>query len=158
MTGSVGDEGDQIHILVLLAPQQTVDSLNQYLDDIDILPLVEAADVIGLASLSLMEDKIDGTCMILDIEPVAHVLTLTIDRQRLTVADIIDKERYQFLRELIRTVVVRAVGHNYRHTIGVVEGTHEMITRRLGGRLRRMRIVFRGFQEELLTVRQMVLR
>ena len=78
-----------------------------------------------------MEDEVDGTGMIDDIEPVANVLTLAINRQRLAMADIIDEQRNQFLRELIGAVIIRAVSHHDRHTIGIVEGTHEVVGRSL---------------------------
>ena len=75
----------------------------------------------------LVEDKIDSTCMILDIEPVTHILALAIDRKRLAVTDVIDKERNKLLRELIWAVVVRAVGHDGRHAVSVMICTDEMV-------------------------------
>ena len=89
MTGTVGDKGNQIHILAFLSAQQTIHRLNHHLDDIDVLPLVEATDVIRIGNLSLMENHVDGTGMILYIQPVAHILTLTIDWQWLAVADVL---------------------------------------------------------------------
>ena len=53
-----------------------------------------------------MEDKVNSTCMVYYIQPVTHILSLAINGKRLTMADIVDKERYQLLRELIRSVVV----------------------------------------------------
>ena len=79
------------------------------------------------------------------------------DRQRLTMADIIDEQRNQFLRELIGAVVVRTVGDDDGHAIGIMEGTHEVIGRSLGRTVRRVRIVLRGLQEELVTISQMML-
>ena len=67
-------------------------------------------------------------------------------------ADIVDEQGYQFLRELVGAVVVRAVRNYGRHPVGVVEGTHEMV----GGGLRRtvgaVGAVSRGLAEELVTV------
>ena len=74
-----------------------------------------------------MKDDVDGTGVILYIEPVAYILSLTINRQRLTMTDVIDEQRYQLLWELIRTIVIRAVGHYHRHTISIVISTHEVI-------------------------------
>ena len=158
MTGTVGDKGDEVQVLALLASQQAVDGLDDDLDDVDVLPLVEAADIISLGNLTLMEDEVDGTGVVLHVEPVAHVLSLAVDRQRLTVADVVDKERYQLLRELVGTVVVRAVGHHHRHAVGIVEGTHKMVGAGLGSAVGRVRIVLRGLQEELVAVGQVVLR
>ena len=65
--------------------------------------------------------------MILNEEPVANVLTLAIPRQRLVLPYIVDEERHQLLGELIRTVVVRTVGHQRWHAVGIVVGAHEMV-------------------------------
>ena len=76
MTLSVGYIADEIHILAFLTAEQSMKSLDYHLDDIDVLPLIETADVIGLSNLTLGENHIDGTGMIYYIQPVAHVLTL----------------------------------------------------------------------------------
>ena len=71
--------------------------------------------------------------MILHIKPVPHILSPAIDRQRPAIADVVDKQRNQLLRKLVRSIVVGAIGHHHRHPVSVVEGTDEMV----GGRLRR---------------------
>ena len=127
MSKSVGYICDEIHVLTLLASEQTIDSVDYHLDDVDVLPLVESSDIVCLSHLTLMEDDVDGTGVIHYIQPVAHVLTLAIHRQWLAVADIVDEQRNELLRELIRTVVVRTVGYDSRHSVCVVEGTHEVV-------------------------------
>ena len=104
MTSTVCHVGDEVHILALLTAQQAINGVDKHLDDVDVLPLIETTDIIGISNLTLMEDEVDGTGMIDDIEPVANVLTLAINRQRLAMADIIDEQRNQFLRELIGAV------------------------------------------------------
>ena len=127
MTLSVSYISDEIHILAFLSAEQSINSLDYHLDDIDILPLVETADVVSLGYLTLVENYIDGTGMIYYIQPVAHVLTLTIYWQWLAMTDIVDKQRNQLLWELVWTVVVRAVGHDGRHTVCIVESTDEVV-------------------------------
>ena len=70
---------------------------------------------------------IDGTGMIHYIQPVAHVLTLTIYWQWLAMTDIVDEQRNQLLWELVWTVVVRAVGYDGRHTVCIVESADEVV-------------------------------
>ena len=41
--------------------------------------------------------------------------------------DVVDEQRNQLLWELIWTVVVRAVGHDGRHTVCIVESTDEVV-------------------------------
>ena len=57
----------------------------------------------------------------------AYSLLVQKYREGLTLSYIIDKQWDKFLWELIWTVVIRAVRHYHRHTIGVVERPHEMI-------------------------------
>ena len=72
-------------ILTFLASKQTVNSVDNNLYDVDVLPLVKSSDVVCLCHVSFMEYKVDGTGMVFNIEPVAHVLALTVYRQWLTV-------------------------------------------------------------------------
>ena len=65
--------------------------------------------------------------MVFHVEPVADILAFAIDRKRFAVADIVDEERNELFGELVRTVVVRAVRYDGRHSVGVVEGTDEVV-------------------------------
>jgi hypothetical protein len=67
--------------------------------------------------------------MIFHIEPVAHILSLAIDRQGFVVADIVDKQGDQLLGELIGSVVVGAVGDHDGQVAGIVISSDEMIVR-----------------------------
>ena len=127
MSEAVGDVCDEIHILTFLASEQTIDGINYNLDDVDVLPLVESSDVVCLSHLALMEDDVDGAGVIHYIQPVAHILSLALYRQRFAVADIVDEQWDELLGELIGSVVVRTVGHDGRHSVCVVEGAHEVV-------------------------------
>ena len=150
--------GNQIQILALRAAQQTIDRLDDDLDQIDVFPLVESADVVGLGHFATMENQVDGPCVVLDVEPIADVLAFAVDGQRLAVADVVDEQRNQLLRELIGAVVVRAVGHQRRHAVRVVIGPHEVVARSLRCRIGAVGIVLRRLIEELLAVSQVMLR
>ena len=94
VTLSVCYISDEIHILAFLSAEQSINSLDYHLDDIDVLPLVETTDVVSLGNLALMENHIDGTGMIYYIQPVAHVLTLTIYWQWLAMTDVVDEQMF----------------------------------------------------------------
>ena len=94
MTLSVCYISYQIQVSTLRATEQSINCLDDHLDDINVLPLVKTTDVIGLGNLALMENHIDGTGMIYYIQPVAHVLTLTIYWQWLAMTDIVDKQMF----------------------------------------------------------------
>ena len=75
---AVGDISYQIHVLYFSLSEQTVDSIDQHLDDIDILPLIETAYAVCVGNLTLVEYQVDGACMIFNAKPVAYVLSLAI--------------------------------------------------------------------------------
>lgn len=50
--------------------------------------------------------------MILDVQPIAHVLSLSIDRQLLVVQGVGDHQPDQLLREVVRTVVYSSSGRS----------------------------------------------
>ena len=95
MTFSVGDVSDQTHILVFRSSQKPVCGPYQDLDNVDVLPFVEAADIVCLRILSFVENQVDGSGMVLDIKPVTDILPFSVDRKRLPVTDIVDEKRYQ---------------------------------------------------------------
>ena len=74
-----------------------------------------------------MEDCIYCPCVVFHIQPIAHVLPLTINGKRFAVTDVVDEERNELLRELVRAVVVRTVCHDSGHSKGIVEGTHKVV-------------------------------
>ena len=154
---TVGDVGNEFLGRALRIAEQAVYRLDDDLDEVNVFPLVEAADVVGVGYLSLVEDEVDGARVVLHEEPVAHVLSLAVYGQRFAVADVVDEERNQFLRELIGAVVVRAVGHDGRHAVGVVVGAHEVVARCLRCRIGRVGVIFGGLEEEFGAVCHVVL-
>ena len=80
------------------------------IDDINVRTLGAAAHVIRLPRFALRDHLPDGNAMVLYIKPVAHLHPVTINRQRLAGERIEDHQWNQLLRELIRAVIVRAVG------------------------------------------------
>ena len=148
VTLSVSYISDEVHILAFLSAEQSINSLDNHLDDIDVLPLVETTDVVSFGNLTLVENHINGTSMIHNIQPVAHVLTLTIYWQWLAMTDVVDEQWNQLLWELVWTVVIRAVGHDGRHTVCIVESTHEVVRTCLRCRVWRVRIVLGSLEQK----------
>ncbi len=149
--------GDEVQVLAFGATEQLIDSFNHDLDDVDVLPFVEAADVVGFGNFAVMENHVDGAGMVFYEEPVAHVFALAVNRERLLVADVVDEQRNQLFGELVGPVVVAAVRHDGRHAVGVVERAHKVVGTRLASRIRAMRRVLRGLVEEVVTVGQVML-
>ncbi|MNI01511.1 hypothetical protein D3C73_543600 [compost metagenome] len=120
---------------------QAIHQLADAGDDIDVAALVAAADIVGLADPAPFGDDIEGTGVILDIEPVANVGAIAVNRQRLAIESVEDDQRDQLFREMIGTVIVRAVRHHDRETIGARPGLGQVIGCRFRSRIGRARIV-----------------
>ena len=112
-----------------------------------IFPFVEATYIVSVSRFAFMEDDIYGSGMIHYIQPIAYIFSLPVNRQRFIISYIVDKQRYQFFRELIRTVIVAAISYDYRHPVGIPESAHEMIRRGFGCRVRTVGIVFGIFRK-----------
>ena len=155
---TVGNVCDEIHVLTFRSAEKPVNCPDQHHDDVDILPLVEPAYVVRLGYFAFVENKVYSPRMVLHVEPVPDILSLTVHRKRPAMPDVVDEKRDQLLRELIWSVVVRAVRHHRRHAVGVMESPHEMVAPRLARRVRAVGPVFRILSEELAAVGMMVLR
>jgi len=150
--------GDEVHVLAFGAAEQPIHRLDNDLDNVDVLPFVEATDVISFSNLSVVEYHVNRAGMVFHEEPVAHVLALAVNRERLLVTDVVDEKRDELFGELVRTIVVGAVRHDGRHAVGIVERAHEVIGTSLRSRIRRMRRVLGRFVEKVIAVSKMVFR
>ncbi len=65
--------------------------------------------------------------MILDKEPVAHILAIAVDGNWLFFEAAADGQRNEFFPVLAGAVIVAAVGNAGGEVIGVAVGAHEMI-------------------------------
>ena len=105
-----------------------------------------------------MEDKVDSASVVFYVQPVAYVQTLAVYRQRLAMTDVVDEERDELLRELVRAIVVGAVGHDGRHSVCVVESAYKVVAACLCGRVGRMGVILGRLKEELCAVSMVVSR
>ena len=94
-------------------------SIQNNMNDLNVLLLVVSADVVTLAQFSFFLNHVDCLCMVIYIEPVTNILTITIYRQRFALQCVVDYQRNQFLRELIRAIVVAATGNVAREFISI---------------------------------------
>ena len=70
--------------------------------------------------------------MIGDIQPVTHVQSPAVDRQRTVGEGAHDHERDELFRKLIRPVVIRAARDRDRQAVGTSIRAHEQVGRGLG--------------------------
>lgn len=101
MPRTVGDVGDELLALAFGVAQQPIDGADDDFNQVDVLPFVESADIVGFGDAAFVEDQVDGAGVVFDVEPVADILALAIDRQRPAVADVVDEQRDQLFGKLI---------------------------------------------------------
>ena len=85
--------------------------------------------------------------MVADIEPVADLLAVAVDGQRLSSEGVVDNERDEFLGKMVGTVVLRAICGEDGQSVGVVIGAHQMVRSGLAGGIGAVRLVGVGFAE-----------
>ena len=121
MSLAVRDECDEIQVFAFRPAQLPVDRIDQYFYEVNVFPLIEPAYIIGVGYLSFVEDGVNRSRMVFHEEPVTDIFSPAIDRERLSVPYIVDKQWNQLLRKLVWPVIVRTVGNQCRHAVGVVE-------------------------------------
>ena len=111
MPGAVGYVGDEVITRAGGVAQQAIYRGNDDADEVDVLPLIEPADVVGVPNLATVENGIDGAGVVFYVQPITDILALAVHGQGLAGADVVDEEGDELLRELVGTVIVRAIGH-----------------------------------------------
>ena len=116
--------------------RQFVEDVADQIDDLQVRTLVAAADVVLLTKPAGFERQQDTRAVIFDVHPVAHVAAVAVDRERTPFDGVQDHQRNQLLRELVGSVVVRAVGDDRRHAVRMEIRPDQMVCRRLARRIR----------------------
>ena len=65
--GAVSDIGNQFFARAFRPSQESVDGFDDDLYQIDVLPLVEASDVVRFGDFPLVENQVDGPCVVFHV-------------------------------------------------------------------------------------------
>ena len=133
-----GAVGDPVEVLGV-APH----GLQDHAQDGDVVLLAISPDEVGLPHLALREDVPDGRGVVLGVDPVAHVLALSVELGAHAVDDVGDLPGDELLHVLVGAVVVGAVGDRGAQAVGARPCAHEHVGARLGGAVGRGRPVRR---------------
>ena len=79
MASAISNVSDKALACSFRVTEEAIHRFNNELDNIYILPLIETADVISIAALTMMKNNINGAGMILHIKPVTHIFALAIN-------------------------------------------------------------------------------
>ena len=86
-----------------------------------------AADIIDLAVFGVSDDQVDCLAVVFNVKPVTDIFSFTVDRERLISEGVRDHQRDQFLRKLVRAIVIRAAAQGDRQAVGPVICHHEQV-------------------------------
>ena len=96
-------------------------------DDVDVCTLAVTAKIIHFSGNTLAEGRPNTSAMIVHINPIAHLQTISVHRQRFVLPGMSNHERYQFLGELKRSVVVTTPGDHCIHAMSVHKRSYKTI-------------------------------
>ena len=131
-----GAVGDPVEVLGVAAH-----GLQDHAQDRDVVLLAISSDEVGLPHAALREDVPDGRGVVLGVDPVAHVLALSVELGAHAVDYVGDLARDELLHVLVGAVVVGAVGDRGAQAVGAGPGAHEHVGAGLGRAVRRARMV-----------------
>jgi len=112
---------------------QFIEQAAAHLHQVDVPDLIAATNAEGAAWHRPGENQIEGTAVVVHIEPITHIVATSIHGYGLTADDPQQGERDELFRIVIGAVVVGAVAHQHRQSIGVMPGQRQMVARRLAG-------------------------
>ncbi len=146
MAGAVCHIDDLLGVgLAIDTRAQFVEQLADGVHDVDVGLFVPATHVVGLAQVPGFQHTADGAAVIFDVEPVADLHAVAIDGQGFAGQGVDDHERDELFREVVRPVVVAAVGGDHRQAVGVVPGAHQVVRRGFAGAVGTVGLVGVGF-------------
>src|SRR5947209_10057010 len=122
------------------------------LHDINVAALIARAYVIDFAGTPALEYTHDGAAMILNVNPIAHIAPVAVERDGLILKRVREYERDEFFRELSWTIVVSAARYDRVETVGVMRCVHHMLCCGFRCRVRIVRRKRRIFSEECVFV------
>ena len=111
----------------IVLSQHFLEGIYDNLNDLYILLFIMSADIVCFKKPALLLYHIDGLCMILHVQPVAHILAVSVYGQLSSMKRIVDNQRNELLRELIRAIVVGAVSDVRREMIGIHIGFNKHV-------------------------------
>ena len=104
--------------------------------DLQVGPFGVAAQAIRFADAAVQNGRLDAAAMVFNMDPIAGVQSVAVDRDGLVEKRGGDRRRNEFFRMLIRTVIVRAIGDGDRQAVSVEVSADQMVGGGFRGRIR----------------------
>ena len=107
--------------------------LNELVQQLDVLPLVFATDVVFFTSAALPHDLPNRPVVVLYINPVTDVSAVAVHGKTLALAHVQNHQGKELFRELVGAVVVGAIGKGDGQAVGVEVGHGQVVAGCLTG-------------------------
>ena len=115
------------------------------------------ADIVGFADNAFGNNLIQRAGVIFDKQPVADLHPVAVHGQRFAIERVQNHQWNEFFREMVRTVVVRAVGYDSRQAVSAQPRTHEVVAGSLGSGVGAGRGVGRSFGKQIVRAVQVAI-
>lgn len=120
--------------------------------DRDVAFLAGATDIVDGARPPVRQHGAKRRAMISDIDPIADIQAVAINRDFPAIEGAVDGQRNQLFRELAGPIVIRAIGGDDRQAVGVMERANQMIGASLACGVWTIGSVRRGFAKRRVGV------
>ncbi|MNW59350.1 hypothetical protein D3C74_372620 [compost metagenome] len=87
------------------------------LHHLKIRTFIMTAYIIHFTTYAFMQNKVNRSTVIIDMQPVTNIFAITVNWNLLFVQNFRDRQRNQLLREMVRAVIVRAAGNVHRQAV-----------------------------------------
>ena len=112
---------------------------------------VVATDVVGLPRFAVLRYQDQGSCVVFHKQPIPDLAAIAVNWQRFASKGIQNNQRNQLFREVIRAIVVAAVGHYRGQAVGALPGTYQVVGAGFAGAVRAAWRVAGGFGKQLFS-------
>src|SRR5216683_6133982 len=88
---------------------------------------VRSADVVDLADTSALENCENSAAIVFNVQPVALLFAVAVNRERLVMQRVRDHQREEFLGKLVRPVIVRGARDQSGKIVGTYVGADQEV-------------------------------
>lgn len=145
---TVGDVLDEVAVVadaLRFVGGAFFEDLAQSVDEVDVAANVAAGDVVRLTDSAVLQDEPQGADVVFNVEPVAALAAIAVNRQALAVAGALDDAWNEFFRVLARAIVVAAMADEGGQTVGALPCLDKVVGGGFAGGIGRaggIRVVF----------------
>ena len=124
--------------------------------DVQVCALIVAADIVDFARQTARENRVERAAMVVHIQPVANLHPVAVHRQRYSFHAVVNHERNELFRKLVRAIVIRAPRDVQRQSERLIIRAADEICARFCRGIRTVWRERRRFREQPVTAQRAV--